>query len=100
MDDAHGSAAFAVRYQRDDLMPRVQPGEFIVADPSRDASPGDEVLVETLDGAVSMYRLRAVLAEKLVLDPVGIRQGSAILDRDDVASLYFVAGIAKSVGPT
>ena len=42
--------AYAIRCEGHSMTPRIQPGEFVIAEPSVEASPGDEVVVEDKEG--------------------------------------------------
>ena len=42
--------AYAIRCEGHSMAPRIQPGEFVIAEPSVEASPGDEVVVEDNEG--------------------------------------------------
>lgn len=42
--------AYAIRCEGHSMTPRIQPGEFVIAEPSVEASPGDEVVVEDNEG--------------------------------------------------
>lgn len=42
--------AYAIRCEGHSMAPRIQPGEFVIAEPSVEATPGDEVVVEDLEG--------------------------------------------------
>lgn len=42
--------AYAIRCEGHSMVPRIQPGEFVIAEPSVEASPGDEVVVEDNNG--------------------------------------------------
>lgn len=49
--------AYALRCEGTSMMPRIQPGEFVIAEPSVEANPGDEVVVQATDGRVMVKRL-------------------------------------------
>ena len=42
--------AYAIRCVGNSMIPRIQPGEFVIAEPSVEAVPGDEVVVVDSDG--------------------------------------------------
>ena len=42
--------AYAIRCEGHSMAPRIQPGEFVIAEPSVEASPGDEVVIEDNEG--------------------------------------------------
>jgi phage repressor protein C with HTH and peptisase S24 domain len=89
--------AYAVRCRGDSMMPRLQHGEFAVIEPSREVTPGDEVLVKSLDGRVMIKRLRYQRDGRLHLDSVNDgAHPPVILELDKVAAMHYVAAIVKN----
>lgn len=67
IDDVHGFGrvmlpsrdpnAYALLCVGDSMEPRIRSGEFVVAEPGREAKPGDEVVVQDTDGRSMVKRL-------------------------------------------
>jgi len=49
--------AYALRCIGDSMKPRIQNGEYVVAEPNTEAQPGDEVIVKAKDGRIMVKTL-------------------------------------------
>lgn len=89
-------AAYSVRCDSDALAPRVQYGEFVLIEPGRAVSPGDEVLIRTASNAVMICRLRYIRDGRIHLDSMNVAaRAPIVLQAEDVEALHFVAAIVK-----
>lgn len=59
-----GLSVYAIYFQGESMMPRFEPGEIGVVDPTRPARPGDYVLVQLNDGETD--DVTSVLAKRLI----------------------------------
>lgn len=87
---------YALRCADDSLMPRIKNGEYIIVEPNRRYSPGDEVLIETNNGTRA---INTFLFEKdNILTFISINEDSAPrrLPKSEIVNMQYIAGLAKS----
>lgn len=89
-------AAYAVQCQGDAMSPRIKHNEYIVAEPSVEVSPGDEVLVRSKEGRMMVKQFLFAREGRLHFVSVNDPSHVVVLDADTVESLHFVSAIAKS----
>lgn len=89
-------AAYAVQCQGDSMAPRIKHNEYIVAEPSVEVSPGDEVLVRSTEGRMMVKQFLYARDGRLHFASVNDPTASVVLDANEVESLHFVSAIAKS----
>ena len=89
-DDPH---AYAVQCVGTSMMPRIQPGEFVLAEPSFEPMPGDEVVVEDLDGRRMVKRYLYWRENNLFLGSVNEQHGSVVIPAEKVKSIHPVLAI-------
>lgn len=87
--------AFAVRCRGTSMMPRIQPGEYVVVEPSIEASPGDEVLVEAMDGRVMVKRYLYKKAGNVYLGSVNEAHPNIVISLDNVRRISPVLAIIQ-----
>lgn len=89
--------AFAIRMHGNQLSPRCKHGEFVIAEPSRTVSPGDEVLLYYRDGdrmaLLSFQYERDGMAFFEDINGTGARINVEI---NSIQKLVYVSGYAKS----
>lgn len=85
--------AYALRCEGVSMLPRIRPGEFVVAEPSKEAMPGDEVVVHALDGRVMVKTLLFTREGMVYLQSVNSAQEPIILRREDLRSIDPVLAI-------
>jgi phage repressor protein C with HTH and peptisase S24 domain len=88
--------AYAIRCRGDSMKPRIKDGEFVVIEPNRAPTPGDEVLVKDRAGRVMVKELLYTRDEKVHLISVNEAHGKIVIPLSDVEVMHYVAGIAKS----
>lgn len=87
---------YAVRCKGDSMRPRIKPGEFVVAEPNRATSPGDEVLVKDTKGRIMVKVLNFRRGDTIELGSVNEDHRAITLDLKDVEYIHFVGGILKA----
>ncbi|PHM33306.1 S24 family peptidase [Xenorhabdus innexi] len=92
---SHDVNAYAVKCTGASLMPRIKEGEFVVVEPSHEVTPGDEVLIITIDGKVTVKTFIFERDGNLHLIPVNEDHAPTRLPKNDIETLHYVAGIAK-----
>lgn len=85
--------AYALQCKGTSMVPRIQPGEFVLAEPSLEASPGDEVVVEDLDGRRMVKRFLYWRESNLYLGSVNENHNTIIIPSDKVKSIHPVLAI-------
>lgn len=90
------TGAYALRVRGDSMRPRIKPGEFVVIEPARAYNPGDEVMVQTVDGR-SMIKTYASQRNGLIeLTSVNEDQKPITFTVEQVAKVHYVGGIFKA----
>lgn len=88
--------AYALKCVGDSMSPRIRHGEYVLVEPNHGVMPGDEVVVKTTDGQ-SMIKLFLYEREGRVhLDSVNNHFGQTVIDKESIARMHYVAGIAKA----
>lgn len=87
--------AYGLRCNGDSMRPRVKHGEFVVVEPNRSVTNGDEVLVKSQDGRVMIKELAFVRDGVVNLSSVNERHGMLRIPQDQIERMHFVAGIVK-----
>ncbi|MFS8973880.1 helix-turn-helix domain-containing protein [Cupriavidus necator] len=88
--------AYGLRCNGDSMRPRVKHGEFVIIEPNRRVTNGDEVLVVSQDGRVMIKELAYVRDGIVTLTSVNERHGNLRIPQDQIERLQYVAGILKS----
>lgn len=89
-DDAH---AYALRCEGTSMMPRIQSGEFVIAEPSIEAQPGDEVVVQDLDGRCMVKRFLYKRDGNLFLGSINELHSTVIIPLEKVKCIDPVLAI-------
>ena len=87
--------AFAVRCRGTSMTPRIQPGEYVIVEPSIEATPGDEVLVEAIDGRVMVKRYLYKKAGNVYLGSVNESHPNIVLSLDNIRRISPVLAIVQ-----
>lgn len=85
--------AYAIRCVGNSMVPRIQPGEFVIAEPSIQAQPGDEVVVEDFEGRRMVKKLLYWKEDSLYLISINEDYKPIILDKNQVKSVHPVLAI-------
>ncbi len=88
--------AYAIRCKGDSMKPRIKHGEYVVVEPNRPVTPGDEVLVKAKDGRVIVKQLAYIRDEMVYLDSVNEAFPRLSIEQENIEVLHYVAGIARS----
>lgn len=87
---------YAVRCKGDSMRPRIKPGEFVVAEPNRATSPGDEVLVKDKRGRIMVKVLNFRRNNIIELGSINEEHRPITLEVTDVEYIHYVGGILKA----
>lgn len=85
--------AYAIRCEGSAMMPRIQPGEYVIAEPSQEATPGDEVVVQNSAGAVMVKRFLYWRDGNLYLSSVNEAHGMVVIPANEVKAIHPVLAI-------
>lgn len=85
--------AYALKCEGSSMMPRIQPGEFVIAEPSFEAYPGDEVVVQDIHNRVMVKRFLYWRDGNLYLGSINETHGNVILPADEVKAVHPVLAI-------
>lgn len=88
--------AYALRCKGESMKPRIRHGEYVIIEPNHPYVPGDEVLVKSVDGKVMVKQLAYIRDGMVHLDSVNESHPRVSIAQENVASIQYVAGIAKS----
>lgn len=89
-DDAQ---AYALRCEGTSMMPRIQPGEYVIAEPSQEAKPGDEVVVQDIEGRAMVKRLLYIRDENVFLGSVNELHDTIVIPQEQIRSIHPVLAI-------
>lgn len=85
--------AYAIRCEGHSMAPRIQPGEFVIAEPSVEASPGDEVVVEDNEGRRMVKRFLYHRDDCYHFASINQDFNPIIIDDKDIKSIHPVLAI-------
>ncbi|WP_144409777.1 S24 family peptidase [Cupriavidus basilensis] len=88
--------AYGLRCNGDSMRPRIKHNEFVVIEPNRAITNGDEVLVKSQDGRVMVKELAYVRDGVVHLSSVNERHGMLRVPQDQIERLHYVGGIVKA----
>lgn len=77
------------------MWPRIQSGEYVLIEPSRNISPGDEVFVRTVEGHNMIKKLGYHRDGKYEFISVNQNHVPITMQESEVAKIEYVAGILK-----
>ncbi|WFQ80489.1 S24 family peptidase [Xenorhabdus sp. SF857] len=86
---------YAVRCIGTSMMPRIKQGEFVVIEPNHILAPGDEVLIVTTDNTAFIKTFLFERDGYYHLLPVNEDQAPALIPKNTIEIMHYVAGIAK-----
>ncbi|WP_268802001.1 S24 family peptidase [Xenorhabdus griffiniae] len=92
---SYDSDAYAVKCKAASMTPRIKEGEFVVVEPNREVTPGDEVLIINTDGVASVKTFIFERDGNYHVIPVNEDHAPIRLPKSAVETLHYVAGIAK-----
>lgn len=88
------SNAYAMRCSGDGMAPRIKNGEFVIVDANKPVNPGDEVLIESIDGGLKIKTLLYERDGMLYLMSVNNSHALSIAS-DTVKAMHPIAAIVK-----
>lgn len=89
------SNAYALRCVGDSMTPRIRNGEFVVVEPNREVSNGDEVLVKATGGRVMVKTFLYRRDGRVHLLSVNEAHPPLAIDESEVEAMHYVAAIVK-----
>jgi phage repressor protein C with HTH and peptisase S24 domain len=87
--------AYAIRCVGDSMRPRIKNGEFVIVEPNRPPTPGDEVLVKAHDGRVMVKVLLYTRDGLTYLQSINESHPSISIPTPDIEKMHYIAAIAK-----
>jgi len=85
--------AYAIKCLGLSMAPRIQPGEYVIAEPNREPEPGDEVVVFDVNGRVMVKRYLYWRDDQLYLQSINKDVANVILPRDEIRDINPVLAI-------
>lgn len=85
--------AYAIKCLGLSMTPRIQPGEFVIAEPDREPEPGDEVVVFDTQGRVMVKRYLYWRDDSLYLQSINKEASNVVLSRDEIRDINPVLAI-------
>lgn len=86
-------SAYALKCEGTSMMPRIQPGEYVIAEPTRAPEPGDEVVVYDTSGRVMVKRFLYWRDGNLFLQSVNSDANNIILSKNEVKDINPILAI-------
>ncbi len=75
------------------MTPRIQPGEYVIAEPNRAPEPGDEVVVFDTKGRVMVKRFLYWRNDNLYLQSVNKDAANVVIPKEEVRDINPVLAI-------
>lgn len=88
--------AYGIRVMGDSLMPRIKNGEFVLIEPNKRFSSGDEVIVRTSSGKAMIKEFIYLRDGMYRLDSINTDYETLHIAEQDVEEIHLVGGILKS----
>lgn len=85
--------AYALRCQGLSMTPRIQPGEYVIAEPNRAPEPGDEVVVFDTRGRVMVKRFLYWRNGNLYLQSINKEAANVVIPQEEVRDINPVLAI-------
>lgn len=93
---ARDKNAYALRVKGDSMRPRIRSGEFVIVEPNHQPSPGDDVVVSTLDGRRLLKEFLFERNGDVTLGSINQEIGPITIARTDITKFHYVAAIVPS----
>ncbi len=88
--------AYALECTGSELMPRIQPGEYVIAEPGREASPGDEVVIQDNSGKVLIKRFLFIRNGNYYFGSINADQKNTIIPTDQIKNIHPILAIVQN----
>lgn len=88
--------AYAIQIIGDAFHPRVKSGEYLVLEPGHPVSPGDEVLVEHVDGRSMLRELAYQRDGQTALNTLNGQHARSTFFDKDLLHVHYIAAIVKA----
>lgn len=92
--------AYALQVKRESMAPRIRPGEYIVIEPSFQATPGDDVLVKMKNGRRMVKRLTAQRKADVALGSINRAHKDLVIDMTEIDAIQRVGAVLPRSTPT
>lgn len=90
---AKDGQTYALGVRGESMRPRIKSGEFIIAEPNRRPSPGDDVVVVLYDGRKMIKELLYQHGDDVTLGSITNRFKPITLHLGDIEAIHYVAAI-------
>ncbi|WP_244165671.1 LexA family transcriptional regulator [Metapseudomonas otitidis] len=91
--------AYALKVVGDSMEPRIRNGEYVLIEPNRPYYPGDEVLVQVIDGTVTQSMIKVFMYDRdgyVRLLSVNDQHPPMTIDKISILKIHPVGAILKS----
>ena len=85
--------AYALKCTGASMTPRIQPGEYVIAEPSVEAQPGDEVVVQDVNNRAMVKRFLYVRGGVYHFASIKKAFEDVVLEADDIKAIHPVLAI-------
>jgi len=89
--------AYALRCTGDSMKPRIRNGEFVIVEPNRQAKPGDDVVLKSLDGRVMVKTLLYMRDGRVHLLSINEAHPPQSFALNEIDKIHPIAGIATNL---
>ena len=86
---------YAVLIDEQSYHPRIKQGEYVVVDPAADITPGDEVLIETID---SEYIIKTYIRDTVrgyTVENI-LTEYASVIAHDNVVSIHPIVAVQRA----
>ncbi|MGZ8164103.1 MAG: XRE family transcriptional regulator [Methylobacter sp.] len=87
--------AYALRCLGESMWPRIHNGEFIIIEPSREAIPGDEILIKALDGRIKIKTLLYTRNGRIHIQSINEARPPISILLSEITAIHPVTAIVK-----
>ena len=86
---------YAVLIDEQSYHPRIKQGEYVVVDPAADITPGDEVLIETIDSEYIIKTYVREVAQGYAVENI-LTEYSSVIAHDDIVAIHPIIAVQRA----
>ena len=86
---------YAVLIDEQSYHPRIKQGEYVVVDPAADITPGDEVLIETIDSEYIIKTYVREVAQGYAVENI-LTEYSSVIAHDDIIAIHPIIAVQRA----
>jgi SOS-response transcriptional repressor LexA len=86
---------YAVLIDEQSYHPRIKQGEYVVVDPAADITPGDEVLIETIDSEYIIKTYIREVAQGYAVENI-LTEYSSVIAHDDIVAIHPIIAVQRA----